>query len=278
MMVDEGSHWKLSHTGRMSAEPPASASPQTAARLLSLRPAGEHAPLRRAAARYGFKVLALSPWKLVQRRDPTTRDALAAALRAEVVVVTSPAAVMAARALQLLCPLPGQIWVAVGAGTAQRLRRVGVKNVVTPEQMDSEGLLALPVLRVLDGQRVGLLTAPGGRGLIAPTLQQRGACVVRADVYERVLVSPTPAALAQLMKPGPLWLALSSQGALMAVLDALPEPARQRLLSARVVAASERLARVAVELGFSTPVIASDARALSLLHTMLAAGATLRPD
>jgi len=259
----------------MSAESPASASLQTAARLLSLRPVGEHAPLRRAAARHGVKVLALSPWKLVQRSDAATRDALAAALQAEVVVVTSPAAAVAARTLQVLCPLPGQVWVAVGAGTAQRLCRVGVKNVVTPERMDSEGLLALQVLRALHGQRVGLITAPGGRGLIAPTLQQRGARVVRADVYERVMVAPTPAALAQLLKPGPLWLALSSQGALMAVLDALPEPARQRLFSARVVAAGERLARVAIEQGFPAPIIASDARPVSLLRAMAAAGAIL---
>jgi uroporphyrinogen-III synthase len=29
--------------------------------LISLRPSGDHAPLRRAAARYGARVLALSP-------------------------------------------------------------------------------------------------------------------------------------------------------------------------------------------------------------------------
>jgi len=227
-------------------------------------------------------VLALSPWKLAQRNDATTRDALAEALRADVVVVTSPAAVIAASKLQAVCSLPGQVWVAVGAGTAQRLHDIGMKGVITPERMDSEGLLALPILRALHGQRVGLLTAPGGRGLIAPTLQQRGACVVRANVYERVTVSTAPTALARLMEPGPLWLALSSQGALIAVLDALPESARQRLRCARVVAASERLARIAIELGFAAPLIASDARPMSLVRVIVetcnVTGATLRPN
>jgi len=259
----------------MSAEPSASIPPLSAPRLISLRPVGEHAALRRAAARYGIKVLALSPWKLVQRTDTATRDALAATLQADVVIVTSPAAVAAAGRLRPLCAQPGQIWVAVGAGTAQRLCRAGVEGVMTPERMDSEGLLALPQLRALHGQRVGLLTAPGGRGLIVPTLQQRGALVVRADVYERVAVAPAPAALARLAEPGPLWLALSSQGALTGILDVLPDPARQRLRSARVVAASERLARIAVEMGFPTPVIASDARPASLLRAMVAASATL---
>jgi len=251
----------------MNAAPsiPALAAP----RLISLRPVGGHAPLRRAAARYGVKVLALSPWTLVQQADAATCEALAAALQAEVVVVTSPAAVSAASRLQPLCPLPGQVWVAVGAGTAQRLRRAGVTEVISPERMDSEGLLALPVLRALHGQRVGLLTAPGGRGVIAPTLQQRGAQVVRADVYERVTISPAPAALARLAEPGPLWLALSSQGALMEVLERLPESARQRLRTARVVAASERLAQVALQMGFSEPgIIGNDARPASLLRAL----------
>jgi len=253
----------------MSAEPSASTPALTAVRLVSLRPVGGHVPLRRAAARHGIKVLALSPWKLVQHADAVTCTALDAALQAEMVVVTSPAAATAACRLQPLCPRPGQLWVAVGAGTAQHMRRAGVEGVITPERMDSEGLLALPELRALHGQRVGLLTAPGGRGLIVPSLQQRGACVVRADVYERMAVAPAPAALARLAEPGPLWLALSSQGALTGILDALPEPARQRLLAAQVVAASERLASFAIEQGFSAPVIASDARPASLLRALV---------
>jgi len=275
---DEG-NGKLSHTAPMRAEPPAFMSALAGMRLVSLRPVGEHAPLRRAAARYAIKVLALSPWTLVQRDDAATRDALAAALRADVVVMTSPAAVTAACRLQRLRPLPGQRWVAVGAGTAQRLRGAGVEKVIMPERMDSEGLLALPELHALHGKQVGLVTAPGGRGLIAPSLQQRGARVVRADVYERVTVRPTPTALARLAEPGPLWLALSSQGALAEVLASLPETARQRLLTARVVAASERLARLALERGFPVPVIARDARPGSLLRALVdavtVAGATL---
>jgi len=252
----------------MSAGQSTSISNLGTARLVSLRPVGGHAALRSAAARYGIKVLALSPWKVLQRQDSATCDALRVALQADVVVFTSPAAVTAARHLQRLCPLSGQVWVAVGAGTAQRLRRAGVEGVITPRRMDSEGLLALPVLRALSGQRVGLVTAPGGRGLIAPALQQRGARLIRADVYERAATPPPLAVLTRLAEPGPLWLALSSQGALMRVLESLPESARQRLRAATVVAASERLARFALNRGFSAPVVASDARPTSLLRAM----------
>ncbi|RBH28516.1 uroporphyrinogen-III synthase, partial [Xanthomonas oryzae pv. oryzae] len=40
------------------------AHPDAAWTLISLRPSGEHAPLRRAVARHGGRVLALSPWRL----------------------------------------------------------------------------------------------------------------------------------------------------------------------------------------------------------------------
>jgi uroporphyrinogen-III synthase len=48
--------------------------------VISLRPAGQHEPLRRAAARHGARVLALSPWRLAPRDDAATRAALETAL------------------------------------------------------------------------------------------------------------------------------------------------------------------------------------------------------
>ena len=114
--------------------------------VISLRPAGGHAPLRRAAAVHGARVLGLSPWTLSNRDDAATRAALRAALAAERVLFTSPAAVHAARALQALRPHRGATWCAVGAGTASALRRAGVATVASPTRMDSEGLLALPEL------------------------------------------------------------------------------------------------------------------------------------
>ena len=64
--------------------------------VISLRPAGEHATLERAAAAHGLGLIALSPWRIVHRDDPAARTALAAALDAPVTVFTSPPAVAAA--------------------------------------------------------------------------------------------------------------------------------------------------------------------------------------
>ena len=239
---------------------------QRASYVISLRPAGLHAPMRAAAAAHGMRLLALSPWRIRTRADARTRAALAEALTADVVLFTSPAAVAAAAALAPLRPAPGQPWLAVGAGTAAALERAGVADVVSPSRMDSEGLLALPPLRQLQGRSVGMVTAPGGRGLIAPALAARGARVRRADVYERVPVTPSPRALARLRAlDAPLYLALSSAEALQRLLDVVPAALLARLRAAQVLAASERLADLARAAGFERVSVAGDARPASLL-------------
>src|SRR5690606_33462546 len=233
---------------------------------ISLRPVNGHAAIRRAAALLGARVLALSPWKLAPRDDLATRADLRAALAAGRVFVTSPAAVRAASALQPLRRKRGQQWFAVGAGTAAALRRAGVDEVAAPARMDSEGLLALPGLRDVRDSDIGMLTAPGGRGRIAPALRRRGARVLRADVYERVPVVPAPRAVAALRRlDAPAWLLLSSGEALDHPLAALPGDAVAALRRARVVAASARLARLAREHGFTAIHTAASARPGDLL-------------
>lgn len=245
--------------------------------VISLRPVGGHASMRRAAARHGARVLALSPWKLVSCDDATARAGLRAALAAAHVVATSPAAVRAARALHPLRARRGQHWHAVGAGTAAALRRAGIADVAAPERMDSEGLLALPGLREVRGSDIGLLTAPGGRGVIAATLRRRGARVLRADVYERVPVAPSPRSIAALRAlSAPAWLALSSGEALLRVVAALPDDAMGALRKASVVAASQRLAGLAREQGFARVVVADSARPRALLQAAAHAMATGR--
>ena len=235
--------------------------------VISLRPVGGHAALRRAAAARGARVLALSPWRIEAQTDDATRRALRDALAADVVIATSPAAVHAAAAMQALRKRRGQAWCAVGAGTAAALRRAGIADVVSPSRMDSEGLLALAQLQSLRGRGVGLLTAPGGRGVIAATLRQRGAKLLRADVYRRAGIALSPLALARLRAlRANAWLALSSAEALQRVLENLPDDLAKKLRRAGVAAASARLAQAAREAGFGGRiVVAASARPRDLV-------------
>lgn len=245
--------------------------------VISLRPVGGHAGVRRAAALLGARTLALSPWRIRALADGEAREALASALAAPRVVFTSPAAVAAAAQLRPLHPRPGQAWLAVGSGTAEALERAGAHASASPVRMDSEGLLALPQLRQVLGTDVGLVTAPGGRGVIAATLAARGARVLRANVYERVPIPPSPRAVAALAAlDAPAWLLLSSGEALEHVLATLPPEALCALRRARVVAASERLAALARTQRLHVGAVAASARVADMLEACAAAG--LIPD
>ncbi|MEA9481885.1 uroporphyrinogen-III synthase [Xanthomonas campestris] len=218
--------------------------------LLSLRPSGEHAPLRCAVARHGGQLLAVSPWRLQINDTLQARDALRQALGAPIVVFTSPAAVYAAhRLLPLQRPGPAQ-WASVGEGTARALQACGIDAVVRPARMDSEGLLALPVFDA-PLHTVGLVTAPGGRGMLAPALEQRGARILRADVYQRVALRLRASTLHALEAALPRSvMALSSSEALMLIVQQLPPSLATALKTRPVVASSDRMLEAARAAGF----------------------------
>lgn len=245
----------------------------TPACVVSLRPRGQHDALRRAAARFGARVLALSPLRIELRSDAGTRTGLRTALEAPLVVFTSPNAVRAARALQHLRARRGQTWLAVGEGTAAALRRAGIAHPVAPARMDSAGLLALPALQAVGGLGIGLVTAPGGRNRIEPALRARGARVLRAEVYARIAVPLRAEAVDRLRALcTPPWLALSSGEALELLLEALPADALRHLRRARVIAASPRLAALARRHGFDEVVTAASAQPRDLLDAAARAG------
>lgn len=245
-----------------------------ASHILSLRPVGQHAGMRRAAARAGLRVLALSPWTLQANDDDTTRRALQAALACRSVIVTSPAAVAAAAALTDLAHSQVRDWLAVGASTRGALQRHGLVGAQAPHRMDSEGLLAMPALHTgrISGQPVGMLTAPEGRGHLQAELAARGARLVQANVYRRVPTAPSAAALKRLQALGDTpWLALSSAQALHTLLAQLPRPIAAQLRQCRVVAASARLVDRAVEQGWARARIvqAASARPADLVQAIV---------
>ena len=240
--------------------------------VLSLRPRRQHASLRAACARHGARLLALSPIAITRLDDLQTRTTLRTALAASVLLFTSPNAVRAAAALQALRPRRGQVCLAVGAGTQRALQRLGI-TAIAPSRMDSEGLLALPALARPQENTIGLITAPGGRGLLQPALQARGAHVLRADVYARQPVQIPAHRWRQLgvllHSPGQRLLAVSSLDALQALLLQTPPGLLPALQQVQVVAASARLAQAAQQAGFNRVHTATSARPAALLQAAL---------
>jgi uroporphyrinogen-III synthase len=235
--------------------------------VISLRPPGQHAAVRRAAAKAGAHTFAVSTLALeALPADAARQRALACAWA----IATSPAAVRFA----LAPPVPrrprAQRWFAPGPGTAAALRRRGVARVDVPAQgQDSEQLLASPALRDVAGRRIGLLTAPGGRDLLEATLRQRGADVVRADLYRRVPRPPSPARLAALAAlPARTALLVSSAEAFAVLWDALDAQGRARLRTRATVAGSPRLAALLAGHGFARVAVADGARPAAMLAAL----------
>jgi uroporphyrinogen-III synthase len=228
------------------------------------RPAGTAASLARQVRRLGGAPLALPGLSL--RGPDDARDAAAtlrAALRDELLVFTSPAAVrFAAR----LAPLRTRaVVLAVGQGTARALRRHGI-DALAPERQDSEGLLAHPSLRELRGVRVALIGAPGGRGLLREALAARGAVLRELHVYRRVAPRLSRRHIAAVEAlPRSARVLLSSAEALDNLHALLPPLAWKKLCATTAIASSERLAEVARAGGFARVRIAASALAVDLL-------------
>jgi uroporphyrinogen-III synthase len=202
----------------------------------------------------GARPLALPGLKLTALPAQAELDA-ALSTRIEVAVFTSPAAVEFAHRLRADLAAQIALAAAVGAGTAQALRQAGFTAVIQPgaaSEQTSEGLLGCAELATGHGRQLLLISAPGGRGLVAPELSARGFAVQRIDVYRR-----GPARLDARHRRAldaatlPFGLLLSSAEALDNVLAQLPTASVAQLRQAQVAASSARLLAHAQARGFA---------------------------
>ncbi len=233
--------------------------------LIITRPVGSAGAIARKVRALGGVPLLLPGLALRTVADQATaRTGLRMASTDELVVFSSPAAVRFAAGL---APLPKAMAVlAVGQGTAQALRRRGVRAVWIPSRQDSEGLLAHPLLQSPAERRISVIGAPGGRGLLCTQLQQRGAHLREVHVYRREPPRLDRRHVEKVMAlSDTALLLLSSNEALQNLLRLLPAPALQRLRMTTAVISSERLALRVAAAGFSRRVLAASAVSSDLL-------------
>ena len=252
---------------------PTSSAPLAGTEVVITRPAGTARSLARRVRALGGVPRLLPGLSLRAMPAAAARAAWREAQHCALMIFTSPAAVRFAMALG---PLRSDArLLAIGRGTRDALRRAGHPDAQSPPPgaQRSEGLLAHPWLTAIDGMRVALVTAPGGRGVLEDALATRGARLLRVDVYHRVpprLTRRHEAMLAALPPGSPL-LVTSAQ-ALDHLLATLSAPGVALLRRCRVVVSSERLARHARAAGF-----VHVARAASpVAEDLLAAAAALR--
>lgn len=203
-----------------------------------------------------FPALAVEPVE----DSPALEAALAALARSSLAIFVSANAVAAGvpRVLRR-GPWPAQVAVAaVGDATAAALRGAGFAGVLSPgERQDSEGLLALPRLQAVQGQRITIFRGVGGREQLRAGLEARGATVAYAECYRRGPVQADATALLAAWDRGEVHAvsALSAE-TLDNFVAMLGEGAAPRLARATLVVPHRAIAAHARRHGFGRVVLA----------------------
>jgi uroporphyrinogen-III synthase len=149
---------------------------------------------------------------------------------------------------------------AIGRATAMALNAAGHRVSLVPTAgSDSEALLAVPDLRHMAGQRVLIVRGRGGRELLGDTLEERGAEVVYAEVYERKAAYPSreaKAALEELWRQGGVNVYTATSAELLEALIGIVTPGCRELMhSTAMLTDATRVAERAARLGLGSPVI-----------------------
>lgn len=129
---------------------------------------------------------------------------------------------------------------AVGRSTQQIMKTLGFKDVVTPDNFSSEGLLALPDLTHVANERWLILKGEGGRTKLHRALTERGAEVVSVDVYRRKPVAEIPTAIVKNIQSDGINLITVTSGDIFSVILTKLEQLTDNINAAFVVP-SERV-------------------------------------
>lgn len=234
--------------------------------VLNPRPPAQAGPLTAALQAHGADVLTL-PLLAVEplALTPESRRMVMDLDRYQGVIhVSANAARLAVRHFQDFWPQwpLGVRHVAVGRATADVLGEAGL-DMLCPEQEDSEGMLALPLLQEVAGQRWLLCRGDQGRELLAETLRQRGAAVDILPLYRRVL-PPEAEASWQSLRQLPDVVILTSA----TVWQHWQLVAGAQALRPALVTVSQRLARQVQAAGAGQVLVSDGADPSSLVHAL----------
>lgn len=240
-------------------------------RVLVTRPAGQADGLIRALREAGWQTrhLPLLYIEPIEPLDAVTRQRILDLDRYDhLIFVSANAARIGCERIEELWPQwpAGQRYWAVGRSTAQVLARAGLTATRPGSDMSSEGLLALPGLVEVRGQRCLLVRGEGGRTMIADTLRERGAEVDDLCCYRRGPVAHDEKELAALREGSPDLVLVSSGEGLERLSGLLKPREHTNLADATLLVPSARVATVAERLGWrdvQTVENASDAAMLA---------------
>ena len=153
-------------------------------------------------------------------------------------------------------------WFAVGPGTALLLENEDLE-IYSPLQASSEGLLAMSELQMPRDKKILIVRGVGGREALREGLEERGASVEYAEVYQRNLVEYKSADWAPL--EGKVFALIHSGEALLHLSSILGN----LLKNYHLIVPSRRLQIMAIDEGFDKVELASSQQDSDMLESLL---------
>ena len=164
-------------------------------------------------------------------------------------------------------------WIGIGQQTVEQLDSLGFQAWCCPDGYDSEALLAHSSMQSVNDQRILIIRGNGGRDLMRDTFVDRGAKVDYCTVYYRSLPSYSEESIQlKLLDRLPSALLITSGEGLtnlQTILSAVSAHRFQPLYSTLLVVPSERIAKLARELGFQRVTVATGPDDKSMVRAIL---------
>lgn len=159
---------------------------------------------------------------------------------------------------------------AVGPTTAAVIENQGLVVSYPDNEWNSEGLLALPELGQVSGERIIIFRGRGGRELLGQALRERGARVDYCELYERKIDTGNGQKIVDLLRSGsPCVLVAHSGEILVDLLAVIGSEHHQRAIDTPLVVPGARLAKRGRWLGFKRLIVAESAQAAALERALL---------
>jgi len=146
-------------------------------------------------------------------------------------------------------------WYAVGDKTASVLNDADIEVITAFQGNDSEALLDLPELAQVNNENILILRGVDGRELLKQALEQRGAKVDYAELYQRTLPPYTDSELDEALITFSPDILITLSGETLHNLVKLSQNRALNITDKTILVPSERVAGQARSLGFSNILI-----------------------
>lgn len=242
--------------------------------MLVTRPTGQADDLADALTKLGFRVFCKPLLEVCPLPALTPADrqyVLNLDQYRHVIFISGNAVRFGMEEIEALWPqLPvGLNWYAIGSGTASQLGEHGIVAHTPGSRMTSEGLLSLPTLQNVSGDKVLIVKGEGGRETLRSSLEARGALVNELRCYRRVCPSLAPGELAHCLEEWQIELIQIASGESLTNMLSLLSPGEStKLRDIALLLPSQRVAREAEAMGFTNLVVAENAADAAVLEAL----------